>query len=137
MIEKLEMNMKKQDLGDYGERYRSSCNIKDMIGKKVVGIYYDEENFQIITDDCVYAFYHEQDCCEDVWLTQVDGISDKIIGSRIVMAEEVVDEKYTEYGHVTWTFYKIGTTKGMIDFRFQGESNGYYSESVDLIKIEV
>ena len=137
MIEKLEMNMKKQDLGDYGERYRSSCNIKDMIGKKITGIYYDEENFQIRTDDCVYAFYHEQDCCEDVWLTQVDGISDKIIGSRIVMAEEVVDEKYTEYGHVTWTFYKIGTTKGMIDFRFQGESNGYYSESVDLIKIEV
>ena len=137
MIEKLEMNMKKQDLGDYGERYRSSCNIKDMIGKKITGIYYDEENFQIRTDDCVYAFYHEQDCFEDVWLTQVDGISDKIIGSHIVMAEEVVDEKDTEYGHVTWTFYKIGTTKGMIDFRFQGESNGYYSESVDLIKIDL
>ena len=136
MIEKVEMNLKKQRLGDWGERYRSSCNIKDMVGKKVVGIYYDEENFQILTDDCVYAFYHNQDCCESVYLTQVDGISDKIIGSRIVMAEEVVDAKDTKYGHITWTFYKIGTTKGMIDFRWQGESNGYYSESVDLIKIE-
>ena len=56
MIEKLEMNMKKQRLGDWDKRYRSSCNIKDMVGKKVVGIYYDEENFQILTDDCVYAF---------------------------------------------------------------------------------
>ena len=137
MIDKLEMNLKKQRLGDCGKRYRSSCNIKDMVGKKVVGIYYDEENFQILTDDCVYAFYHEQGCCERVYLTQVGGISDKIIGSRIVIAEEVVDAKDTEYGHITWTFYKIGTTKGMIDFRFQGESNGYYSESVDLIKIEV
>ena len=137
MIEKLEMNMKKQDLGDSDKRYRSSCNIKDMVGKKVLGIYYDEENFQILTDDCVYAFYHEHSCCERVYLTQVDGISDKIIGSRIVIAEEVVDEKDTEYGHITWTFYKIGTTKGMIDFRFQGESNGYYSETVDLVKIEV
>ena len=137
MIEKLEMNLKKQRLGDWDKRYRSSCNIKDMVGKKVVGIYYDEENFQILTDDCVYAFYHEQGCCERVYLTQVDGISDKLIGSRIVMAEEVVDAKDTEYGHITWTFYKIGTTKGMIDFRFQGESNGYYSETVDLIKIEV
>ena len=137
MIEKLEMNMKKQDLGDSDKRYRSSCNIKDMVGKKVLGIYYDEENFQILTDDCVYIFYHEYSCCESVWLTQVDGISDKIIGSRIVIAEVVTDEKDTEHGHITWSFYKIGTNKGMIDFRFQGESNGYYSESVDLIKIEV
>ena len=137
MIEKLEMNMKKQDLGDWDERYRNSCDIKDMVGKKVVGIYYDEENFQILTDDGVYAFYHEQSCCESVWLTQVDGINDKIIGSRIVIAEVVTDEKDTEYGHITWSFYKIGTNKGMIDFRWCGESNGYYSETVDLIKIEV
>ena len=136
MIEKVEMNMKKQDLGGCDERYRNSCDIKDMVGKKVLGIYYDEENFQILTGDGVYAFYHEQSCCESVWLTQVDGISDKIIGSRIVIAEVVTDEKDTEHGHITWSFYKIGTNKGMIDFRFQGESNGYYSETVDLIKIE-
>ena len=137
MIEKVEINLKKQDLGSWDERYRNSCDIKDLNGKKVIGIYYDEENFQILTNDGVYAFYHEQSCCESVWLTQVDGISDKIIGSRIVIAEVVTNEKKTEYGHITWTFYKIGTTKGIIDFRWQGESNGYYSESVDLIKIEV
>ena len=136
MIEKVEMQMKKQDLGSWDERYRNSCDIKDMVGKKITGIYYDEENFQILTDDGVYAFYHEQSCCEDVWLTQVDGISDKIIGSRIVIAEVVTDEKSVAGGSITWSFYKIGTNKGMIDFRFQGESNGYYSETVDLIKIE-
>ena len=140
MIEKVEMNMKKQDLGSWNKLfkpYRRYCDMKDMVGKKVLGIYYDEENFQILTDDCVYAFYHEQSCCESVWLTQVDGISDKIIGSRIVIAEVVTDEKDTEHGHITWSFYKIGTNKGMIDFRWCGESNGYYSETVDLVKIEV
>ena len=139
MIEKVEMNMKKQDLGSWCnlvKPYRSHCDIKDMVGKKITGIYYDEEYFQIRTDDCVYAFYHEQDCCESVWLTQVDGISDKLIGSRIVIAEVVTDEKDTEHGHITWSFYKIGTNKGMIDLRWQGESDGYYSETVDLIKIE-
>ena len=139
MIEKLEMNMKKQDLGVWCKLVkpnRSHCDIKDMVGKKITGIYYDEDYFQIRTDDCVYAFYHEQDCCESVWLTQVDGISDKIIGSRIVIAEVVTDEKDTEYGHITWSFYKIGTNKGMIDFRWQGESDGGYSETVNLVKIE-
>ena len=146
MIEKLEMNMKKQDLGSWlnlVKPYRSHCDIKDMVGKKITGIYYDEDYFQIRTDDCVYAFYHEYDCCESVRLTQVDGISDKIIGSRIVIAEVVTKTgedgviNTDEYNSATWSFYKIGTNKGMIDFRFQGESNGYYSETVDLVKIEV
>ena len=140
MIEKLEMNMKKQDLGVWCKLvkpHRSHCDIKDMVGKKVLGIYYDEDYFQIRTDDCVYAFYHEQDCCESVYLTQVDGISDKIIGSRIVIAEVVTDEKDTEHSHITWSFYKIGTNKGMIDFRWQGESDGGYSEIVNLVKVEV
>ena len=104
---------------------------------------YSDEYFQILTDDCIYIFYHEQDCCESVWLTQVDGISDKIIGTRIVIAEVVIKtgedgiiDTY-DYDSITWSFYKIGTNKGMIYFRWQVESNGYYSESVDLIKIEV
>ena len=138
MIEKVEMNMKLVDVNrtPFGYPYRSNkgCDIDDLVGKVIKGLAYSDEYFQILTDDCVYAFYHEYSCCESVWLTQVDGISDKLIGSRII-AEVVTDEKDTEYGHITWTFYKIGTNKGMIDFRFQGESNGYYSESVDLIKI--
>lgn len=141
MIEKVEMNMKLVEVNwspfDYQYRSNNRCDIDDLVGKVIKGWAYSDENFQILTDDGVYAFYHEQSCCESVWLTQVDGISDKIIGSRIVIAEEVVDEKDTEYGHITWSFYKIGTNKGMIDFRWQGESDGGYSETVDLIKIEV
>ena len=141
MIEKLEMNMKLVDVNrkpfDYLYRANKRCDIDDLVGKVIKGLAYSDEYFQIFTDDCVYAFYHQQDCCESVRLTQVDGISDKIIGSRIVIAEEVVDEKDTEYGHITWTFYKIGTNKGMIDFRWQGESDGGYSETVDFVKIEV
>ena len=139
MIEKLEMNMKLIDVDNkpfyYKYRSNNTCSIDELVGKVVRGLAYSDEYFQILTDDCVYAFYHEYSCCESVWLTQVDGISDKIIGSRIVIAEVVTDEKDTEHGHITWSFYKIGTNKGMIDLRWQGESNGYYSETVDLIKI--
>ena len=141
MIEKIEMNMKLIDVNhkpfDYLYHLNNRCSIDELVGKVVRGLAYDEDYFQILTDDCVYIFHHEYDCCESVWLTQVDGISDKVIGSRIVVAEVVTDGKDTEYGHITWSFYKIGTNKGMIDFRWQGESDGRYSETVDLVKIEV
>ena len=140
MIEKVETNMKLVEVNwsPFNYRYRSNnrCDIDDLVGKVIKGWAYSDMYFQILTDDCVYIFYHEYSCCESVWLTQVDGINDKIIGSRIVIAEVVTDEKDTENGHITWTFYKIGTNKGMIDFRFQGESDGGYSETVDLVKIE-
>ena len=97
MIDKLELNMKLIDVynkpNGYLYRSNNSCNIDELVGKVVRGLAYSDEYFQILTDDCVYAFYLEYDCCESVWLTQVDGISDKIIGSRIVIAEEVVEIK--------------------------------------------
>lgn len=90
------------------------------------------------------VFYHEQDCCESVWLEDADGLAngaDIFTGCDWCEVEEVEDDNTEplEYSDesFTWTFYKFKTNKGYDTMRWYGTSNGYYSESVDFKIIEV
>jgi len=95
----------------------------------------------------VFLMFHEQDCCESVYLDEVIGDWEDLIGTPIFVAEEVsnrenprlkMDEDdenyYTVPDSETWTFYKFTTMKGSVTLRWYGTSNGYYSESVDICR---
>lgn len=84
-------------------------------------------------DGRVLVLTHEQDCCEAVTLDDVNGDVAALIGAPIVVAEERVQELgATSDGTATATFYEIRTARGGVTLRWHGESNGYYSEGVDL-----
>jgi len=92
-----------------------------------------------------YKLYHEQDCCESVYVEDIEGDFDNLLHSPLLMAEEVssydnisafADGPLNEYDDsYTWTFYKLATAKGYVTIRWYGVSNGYYSESVDFVEI--
>ena len=88
-------------------------------------------------DDIEYEMFHDYDCCENVYIEDICGDINNLIGSKIIMAEEVINRdlsplnKYDE--SYTWTFYKFATVKGYVTIRWYGESNGYYSERVDFV----
>ena len=108
-------------------------DIEEMIGitfNKVEQLNDDELRFH--WDKGTFVFYHQQNCCEGVYIESIVGDLSDLEGTPLLVAEESTDSGDTEYGSETWTFYKFATIKGYVDVRWYGESNGYYSESVDL-----
>lgn len=91
----------------------------------------------VCKDGTRYILLHFQDCCECVVLDDVCGDLEDLLDSPILIAEERSNKPPTtnEYDSQTYTFYEIATIKGSVTFRFHGSSNGYYSETVDCIRV--
>jgi hypothetical protein len=122
-----------------------NCSLSELLGKTLISVKYHErveEVHFIDTEGNIYVLFHQQDCCENVYLQDVEGSLSDLVGSPITMAEEVssdlppLDPSDAEWGSYTWTFYKFATVKGYVDLRWYGLSNGYYSESVNFIKLK-
>lgn len=139
-------------LGFCEECFRMDNSINRFVGKTLTKVEnLDNERLIFTFDDGTeYQAYHMQDCCESVYIYDVVGDVDilggvvGILNSPILLAEEEVLNKYPpdvptpKYSEgcytesYTWTIYHIRTEKGYVAFRWLGESNGYYSESVYL-----
>ena len=100
---------------------------------------HSDEVTVMFTDGSCLKFYHRQDCCESVLLEDFDAIPEDLVNAKIISIEErisrsgegikplnVWDESYT------WSFYVIKTSSSTMVLRWYGESNGWYSETVDI-----
>ena len=108
-------------------------SFEDLKGKVLAEVKTSSEEVVFTLEDGnKYKLYHCQDCCESVYLEDIVGETDKLIGYPILMALESSNSyEGGGYESVTWTFYNLATVKGAVTLRWCGSSNGYYSESVD------
>jgi hypothetical protein len=107
--------------------------MEELIGKVVVSAWHDLNNVIIdFADGTKARFYHMQYCCESVTVEDVNGDWNDLVGHPLLVAEERTKWGENDFGHETWTFYTFRSVGGSVDVRWYGESNGYYSEDVDL-----
>lgn len=93
----------------------------------------------MFTDGSCLKFYHQQDCCESVLLEDYDITPEWLVDSKIISVEERIYrsgegiEPLNTYDQsYTWSFYAIKTSSSTMVLRWYGESNGWYSETVDI-----
>ncbi len=114
---------------------------EDLKGKTITefrGLQVGSDRVEFDTSDGEsYLMLHNQDCCESVSIDEIHGEVKDLIGSPLLLAEDVaeVPEKKEDSESGTWTFYKLSTIRGSVTIKWYGSSNGYYSEGVDFQKV--
>ena len=114
---------------------KASAKIADMVGKVFTSVKATGDTMVFENETDRYVFFHAQNCCESVGINDIVGDLSDLENEVLVTADEVEGQSpadFEAYDSYTWTFYKFATRKGYVDVRWLGESNGYYSESVDL-----
>ena len=119
------------------------ATISDLIGNKLKSVVVSEDDTEIIftcEDGRQFRMYHEQDCCECVYVESITGNLEDLVGSCILLATDRTNRNENDEDccdeSITWTFYDIATAKGHVSIRWYGASNGYYSEDVDFELIQ-
>lgn len=110
-----------------------------LLGKTMVHILRDGMGKYILFVDNEgksYLMYHDTECSEDVYIDDICGDLNDLIGSPIIVAERFTNcthNKDLGDGSFTYTFFKLATTKGYVNIRWYGTSNGYYSEDAHVV----
>jgi hypothetical protein len=109
-------------------------NFSDLVGKTLVSAENTDDVLTMrLADGTVCELYHEQDCCENVFIDDVNGNFEDLIGEPLTIATEEEPElaaKEAGDDSFTWTRFTLGTAHKQVSILWYGVSNGYYSESV-------
>lgn len=93
------------------------------------------DSVDFVTDLGTLTLYHADECCESVVIDQIDKEDIKgVVGDgppRFVFRVKNGSGEH-DFVELRYTFVDVYTRSGVRTFSFKGESNGYYSTSVNV-----
>jgi hypothetical protein len=112
--------------------YDNHVNVEEMLGQTFSRVVSDGDTVTFENDEVRYVLYHQEDCCESVYVEDIIGDIEDLVNWPLLISREDTNADGPELNEesYTWTFYNFATFKGYVTIRFLGESNGYYSEDV-------
>lgn len=115
------------------EEYSRAIYIAQLKGMTITAVVYKEVNESLLIhlNTHVLEMIHHQDCCETVYLADVVGSFEDLIGYPLLEVSESFVDISTEDMSSTASYYNFRTIKASVQLRWVGESSGYYSETVD------
>jgi hypothetical protein len=124
---------------DINRLERSRVKFDVLVGEVLDAVDIDREKDQILLttrSGRQFLIHHEQKCCETVEISGQDGSFDKLIGKPIVEARDnAVDTSEEAADSQTTTTLVFRVDDHAVISRWVGDSNGYYSESVDIAEL--
>lgn len=117
------------------EKYGFSIDVSDLKGKTITAVIYntDDDSLWIHLNTHILEMTHIQDCCETVYLADVVGNFEDLIGYPLLEVSESIVNIESEDISSTASYYNFKTLKASVQLRWVGESNGYYSETIDCL----
>lgn len=114
-------------------QYASTSNFEQIQGMTITAVVYKEtsESLHIHLNTHVLEMIHHQECCETVYLADVVGSFEDLIGYPLLEVSENLVDIGSEDISSTASYYNFRTVKASVQLRWVGESSGYYSETVD------
>ena len=115
------------------EQYASTSKFEQIQGMAITSVVYKEtdESLLIHLNTHVLEMLHHQDCCEIVYLADGVGSFEDLIGYPLLEVSESSVNTNSADMSSTASYYNFRTVKASVQLRWVGESNGYYSETVD------
>jgi hypothetical protein len=103
-----------------------------LIGKtiKKVLISEDKERIHFVTNDGIFKYKTENDCCNVVWIEHIDNVP-ALFGKVIEVKDSNLDDweiiEEDRWGYIEAGFWLIKTDKGHCRIEVRNDHNGFYS----------
>lgn len=101
-------------------------NLNELINKKFNLVYQEDESVVFENDNEKLILMHEQDCCEAVWIEDINGDLKDLEDTIIYFAYESIN---TDENYLEWSFYHFSSHKGTVTIRFCGEESNYSTDA--------